>query len=53
MCPQSVLIAANIGLLVCGVTIAYAPNFMVFAIAKFVIGGFQQVSWGKKRCILL
>ena len=39
---RPVLIAANLGLLVCGLVVAYAPNFLVFAIFKFIIGGFQQ-----------
>ncbi|XP_012944037.1 solute carrier family 22 member 16 [Aplysia californica] len=39
---KMVLIGSNIGLMLCGLAIAYAPNYIVFATFKFIVGGFQQ-----------
>lgn len=39
---KSVLIGMNLGLLVSGLIVAYSPNYLVFAIFKFVTGAFQQ-----------
>ncbi|RUS71168.1 hypothetical protein EGW08_021068 [Elysia chlorotica] len=36
------MVGANIGMLVLGMTIAVAPNYIVFAITKFLIGALQQ-----------
>ncbi|KAH9489363.1 hypothetical protein Btru_056470 [Bulinus truncatus] len=37
-----ILVASNVGLLVSGLAIAFAPTYTTFAAFKFIAGGFQQ-----------
>ncbi|XP_012946352.1 solute carrier family 22 member 8, partial [Aplysia californica] len=39
-----VLVFANVGLLTSGLCIAFAPNYVVFTIFKFIVGAFQQAA---------
>ncbi|KAK3792837.1 hypothetical protein RRG08_028227 [Elysia crispata] len=36
------MVSANLGMLALGMTIAFAPNYIVFAICKFLVGALQQ-----------